>query len=174
MSKILLSNGKLHDLANPWATDPDITVIAHALANLCRWTGHTRRFYSVAEHSLRVANLVPAKYKLQALLHDAAEAYIGDIATPLGRLLGPNWDDIKRDHDRWIWYSFISSGRKFTGWPAEVQYADHVMLATEARDLLVGSDAVEWGCPPLEGRIALTQPYDMATLFFNRFKEYRK
>lgn len=174
MSKILLSNGKLHDLSNPWATEPDITVIAHALANLCRWTGHTRRFYSVAEHSLRAANLVPAKYRLQALLHDAAEAYIGDISTPLGRLLGSQWDHIKRDHDRWIWHSFKCGPQRFTNWSTEVLYADHVMLATEARDLLVGSDAVEWGCPPLEARIALEQPYDMATLFINRFKEYSK
>lgn len=165
---IKLSNGQYHDLSNPWATDPDVTVIAHALANLCRWTGHTKRFYSVAEHSLRVCNLVPARYKLQALLHDAAEAYIGDIATPLGKLLGCEWLHIKLDHDHWIWNHFISK-QHFMDWAPEVKHADLVMLATEARDLMGGG----WdGLPaPLAGAIALEQPYDMATLFIKRFEE---
>src|SRR5271156_4912831 len=67
---------------NPKPQDIDIRDIAHALSNICRFTGHTKRFYSVAEHSRNVAKLVPAHMKLQALLHDASEAYLCDIARP--------------------------------------------------------------------------------------------
>jgi hypothetical protein len=54
--------------------------IAHALSLICRWSGNTKHHYSVAQHSLAVASLFRNKKdKLDALLHDAAEAYIGDV-----------------------------------------------------------------------------------------------
>lgn len=59
--------------------------IAHALAHQCRWGGHTRRFYSIAEHCLLVAALVPPAHRAYALLHDASEAYLGDVVAPLKR-----------------------------------------------------------------------------------------
>jgi hypothetical protein len=61
--------------------------ICHALSHIGRFTGQTKRFYSVAEHSLLVFNIV-SKYTsrpeilLQALLHDASEAYLADISSP--------------------------------------------------------------------------------------------
>jgi hypothetical protein len=54
--------------------------IAIALSRLCRFCGHGRRFYSVGEHSIRLASMVPDRFKLEALLHDAAEAYVGDLS----------------------------------------------------------------------------------------------
>lgn len=57
--------------------------IAHALSNLCRFTGHVREFYSVAEHSVWVSHLVPEWAAKYALIHDASEAYLQDIPRPL-------------------------------------------------------------------------------------------
>lgn len=62
--------------------------IAHALSNQCRWTGHVSRFYSVAEHSLNVAALVSKEMALTALLHDATEAYLADLARPIKKAAG--------------------------------------------------------------------------------------
>jgi 5'-deoxynucleotidase YfbR-like HD superfamily hydrolase len=86
---------------NLLAPDPDtilIEDIAHALANICRFGGHTRRHYSVASHSLLVMELVAPKHKLQALLHDAPECYMGDCVTPLKNLL-PKF--MEMEHGLW-------------------------------------------------------------------------
>lgn len=75
-----------------WPLDPrpeDVLIedIAHALANMCRYAGHTSRFYSVAEHSIIVSRLVAPELALSALLHDATEAYVVDVPRPLKRFL---------------------------------------------------------------------------------------
>lgn len=76
-------SGKIFNVFDP---DPDLICIediAHALSNLCRFGGHTYDFYSVAEHSYRVSAEVPDALKLQALLHDASEAYLVDMPSPI-------------------------------------------------------------------------------------------
>lgn len=67
--------------------------IAHALGHLCRFNGHVEPFYSVAEHSLIACELLP-NYAKEALLHDAAEAYIGDIIRPLKRFVHVGVPDV--------------------------------------------------------------------------------
>jgi hypothetical protein len=57
--------------------------IAHSLANTCRFRGHTKEFYSVAQHSILVAKMVCPELSMAALLHDAAESYIGDMSSPI-------------------------------------------------------------------------------------------
>lgn len=59
--------------------------IIHALSFICRFVGHSQYFYSVAQHSVLVAEKCPKPYKMYGLLHDAAEAYISDIAHPIKR-----------------------------------------------------------------------------------------
>lgn len=61
--------------------------IAHGLANTCRWNGQTKSFYSVAEHSIKVARHLPDSKQLTAMFHDAEEAYWGDIISPLKKIL---------------------------------------------------------------------------------------
>jgi len=84
--KIMLSSGKVLDLFNPDPDMFDIKVIAQALSRLCRFTGHTKRFYSVAEHSVLVSRLLRGHsnhVQLAGLLHDASEAFYGDLHSPL-------------------------------------------------------------------------------------------
>lgn len=90
------SGDRIIDIANLTPEDVNVDEIALALAHICRYNGHLKSFYSVAEHSLYVSEYVEQRakeismgeemvreYALSALLHDAAEAYIGDIVYPL-------------------------------------------------------------------------------------------
>lgn len=64
-----------------------IRSIAWSLSMQCRFNGHVKRFYSVAEHCHTLSFIVPREYALMALLHDAAETYIGDVVVPVKRRL---------------------------------------------------------------------------------------
>lgn len=68
--------------------------IARALSMICRYGGHSHRFYSVAEHCVLMSYAVPEEWALWALLHDAAEAYVGDMVRPLKRML-PQYSEIE-------------------------------------------------------------------------------
>lgn len=86
---ILTYTGKVFPYYDVSPDNIDIRDIAHALSHLCRFTGHTTMFYSVAQHSLLVAEKMPGgpEEKLVGLLHDAAEAYTNDLASPLKRFI---------------------------------------------------------------------------------------
>ena len=74
--------------------------IAHALSQICRFGGHTKRLYTVAQHSVLVAELAPPHLKRYALLHDATEAYLGDVIKPLKVILGEDYKQLEiRFHD---------------------------------------------------------------------------
>lgn len=81
--------GKTFDYESIESNKIVIEDIAHALSNICRFNGHSLRFYSVCEHSILVANEIEKLYPkdkhfiLQALLHDATEAYMPDVPKPL-------------------------------------------------------------------------------------------
>jgi hypothetical protein len=68
---------------DPRADEIHIEDVAHSLSLQCRYAGHCRRFYSVAEHSVHLARFVSAPNKLWALLHDASEAYLVDVPRPV-------------------------------------------------------------------------------------------
>ncbi|KKN05762.1 hypothetical protein LCGC14_1084150 [marine sediment metagenome] len=88
MSLMCTFTGKMIDLESPRVKDICVRDIAHALSQICRYTGHTSRFYSVAEHCvlLSEAEGTPGT-PLARLLHDASEAYLGDVIRPLKQLL---------------------------------------------------------------------------------------
>lgn len=134
----------------------DPSDMAYALSMLCRFTGHTARFYSVLEHSCVGSLYVPGPLNLEFMLHDAAEAYTGDLATPLKKELG-DYIEIQDRIDRCIRERF---GLPSTPSP-EVKAMDLRMLATEKRDLIPPTPP--WPC--LEG----VEPIevDLSTPFAN-------
>lgn len=111
---------------NPWD-------IAHALANICRWGGHCKTFYSVAQHSLWVSKLVSPENRKWALLHDAAEAYIGDMVWPL-KHYGDFAAEFRAAEQR-IMAAICERFHLPLEMPEEVKTADLIMLVTERRDL---------------------------------------
>lgn len=88
-------SGKKINLIEPTQDMIEINDIAHALSQICRFGGHSQSFYSVAQHSVIVAALAPMEWKKEALLHDAAEAYVGDIIKPLKVLIEPVFENIE-------------------------------------------------------------------------------
>lgn len=92
---MLTSSGRDFIPAQLMSADVCITDIVHALSLICRFGGHTSEHYSVAQHSLLVARILAAlgaspEVQLAGLMHDAHEAYIGDIPTPIKIALGFN------------------------------------------------------------------------------------
>lgn len=90
---ILMNSGLRVDLLDPEETSIDLHDIAHGLSNICRFTGQTSVFYSVAEHCMHVSTIVEARtgdprLAIGGLLHDAHEAYTGDISSPMKAALG--------------------------------------------------------------------------------------
>lgn len=79
--------GHAFPLLDPSPKDIFLEDIAHALAYTNRFNGHALFPYSVAQHSLLMVDIAPHGFEMDALLHDAAEAYVGDIVRPLKALL---------------------------------------------------------------------------------------
>lgn len=111
---------------DPRPGDIHVPDIAYALSKLCRYGGHCLDFYSVAEHSVLASYLVPPRFALHALLHDAAEAYLVDLPRPIKRSLAL-YKAIERRNERIIWPHFGLP----IDMPAEVHAADQTMLMTE-------------------------------------------
>ncbi len=158
------------DFLMPGASVFTTTDIAHALSHICRFTGHTRDFYSVAQHSVLVSTIVPPAFALAGLLHDASRAFIGDLARPLKQLL-PEYQAVERHVQSAVFERF---GLPATV-PAAVQDADLVMLATERRDLLQSSEGWEWtsiaDIEPLPWRIRPEPPLVARRQFLDRYRE---
>lgn len=144
------------DILHPRADDVRCEDIGHALAHLCRFAGHTREHYSVAQHAVLVSEFlerayVPLQEQLAGLLHDAAEAYLGDLPTPVKRLF-PAYADLEAVTLEVIFKRFGLPPRLS---PA-VRYADEMVLAAEARALL--ADVSGWALPPEPKTLASRVP----------------
>ncbi|MFZ2309625.1 MAG: YfbR-like 5'-deoxynucleotidase [Rhodoferax sp.] len=141
MTWLLTRTGREHSLtALPHPdTAPSITEIAWSLAHINRYTGHACRAYSVAEHSLLVAdiahNLGASKLtELVCLWHDAHECITGDVTSPVKAMLGSAWSVFEDFHQDGLLmaYDLLEPFRAVRDF---VKQCDHVALATERRDL---------------------------------------
>ena len=165
MSWIQTYTGRQFRPQDPAPADFDIRDVAHSLSLLCRFNGHCRVFYSVAEHSVRVSQVCPPDAALWGLLHDLGEAYIGDLPRPIKPLF-PRFEEIEEQLLRRAAEAF---GLPWP-MPPEVRTADDILLATEARDLMETPPA-SWGLAeqPLPGRIEPLSPAEAERTFLERF-----
>lgn len=132
---IMTYSGRQFYPLSPRIEDISILDIAHALSNICRFTGHVREFYSVGEHSLRAAQQAPQYLKLAVLLHDASEAYLNDLSRPVkhsAALVG--YRAAEKHLQDMIGLKF---GVEFTD--PLIHEIDNRMLMTERRDLMPAS-----------------------------------
>lgn len=153
----------------PRGEDIDLLDIAHALSNQCRFAGHTRSFYSVAEHSVYVSRIVPPEWAAVGLLHDASEAYLMDVPRPIKGHLG----GYREMEEALMWT--VCARFNLTGNPAAwaaVKYADNAMLAAE-RDQVMGIAPALWGAlpPAADIAIAMLPPAEARALFLARAHE---
>lgn len=135
---IQTSSGEAFDLLDPDPAVINIQDIAFALSNLCRFTGHVD-FYSVAQHSCIVSDNLPADLRFVGLMHDATEAYIGDISAPL-RLCLPA---VRAIEDR-IWQAIATRYRLPAEIPPVVKQVDTSLLLAE-RDQFMKEPPRDWG-----------------------------
>lgn len=165
-------------VSEPERSDFKIEDIAHALANICRFGGHSKRHYSVAEHSLLVSRIIKAEggmplQQLWGLMHDATEAYLGDIPTPLKATLvgySEREDQLMRIIAKRLG---LPDHGETTLLPKIVKIADRIALVTEARSIAHGT--TDWG--PDYDKVDSAQVYISSTdsgyyeeLFLGRYQ----
>lgn len=154
----------------PRAEDIEVQTIAQSLSKQCRYNGHLKdsnSFCSVAQHSVNVSLYKPDIHPREKLLHDAPEAWIGDLVRPLKRML-KDYSAIEERIEKAVCERFGLV------WPLpiEVLEADNIILATEKRDLLLPS-VHSWGPlpEPLPDPIVSMTPAESYHLFLDRFEE---
>lgn len=151
--------------------------IAHALSNCCRWGGHCKQFYSVAQHSYHVSYLCDPKDALKGLLHDASEAYLGDMIRPVKYL--PEMA-IYKTIERGVTVSIAQRfGLDSLEKPESVELADTIMLAKEFLHNRLKHTIPAWVYPLLEKHVPNWQsegwevwsPADARAKFLIRYEE---
>lgn len=161
-------SGERFDPLNP---DPDqihIEDIAHGLSNVCRYGGQCKEFFSVGQHSLLVSQYVSEENALWGLLHDAPEAYIGDIVAPLKYL--PEFSFYMEAEDRLM----DAIAEKFglpSNMPKEVKEFDLIVRETEMRDFGVVPEDLRGNYPTLDKKIIPFEPKFIEQVFLYRFHE---
>lgn len=159
-------SGRRFDLLHPTPDMVDLGDIAHALARICRYGGHVADHYSVAQHSTLVLyrlihntrTEVPRGLALAALLHDAAEAYLGDVIRPLKALL-PQYAELEARTEQAIAARFGIGPDLFSH--PDVKAADMAAYAIERRDVAYVPDI--WDAPDVPLPPVRLRPLDAET-----------
>jgi hypothetical protein len=163
---VQMHSGKMIDLLNPDPYNLNVNDIAHALALLCRFGGHCKEFYSVANHSVLISINVPAEDALAGLMHDASEAYCQDLVGPLKAHV-PAYSDIEAG----LWEAIAWRYKLPVELPQSVKDMDLILLATEKRDVIAVDN--HWDCvsqvTPLKQRIHPLSMKASYVVFVNQF-----
>ncbi len=171
-------SGGTWNILSPNAKDVSWKDIAEGLAKICRFNGQTHLFYSVAQHCCLVADILPAEQRIYGLLHDAHEAFIGDITSPLKsafNILGAS-EAISRlteVTDNAIYDAANIRTPLDKQVISTVKHADRVVLATEKRDILTESSCV-WNKLPSPLKITI-KPWNWSKAmeeWHDRFETY--
>lgn len=163
------AGGGLFPLLDPSPADVSFRDIAEGLAKACRFAGQIPVFYSVAQHSVVVAEMLPPEARPYGLLHDGHEAFVGDMISPVKATLailggGAAWNAMVGRLDAAI---HAAAGLPWPP-PANIAYmvkrADIVALATEYRDVNVRAPmaAMAITLPPPLARVITPWPWHRA------------
>lgn len=169
--------GRRFDLLDPQPEMICIEDIAHSLSQQCRFTGHTRCFYSVAEHCWHVSSLCPA-YPLWGLLHDASEAYLTDLARPVKQAtpIGPVYLAVEAKIMKAICGRFKLL--PVDTMPKEVKCGDNTLLLAERNALMNPESVLMWDMAQFRGatkesvesvQIRAWTPQEAEQFFLERF-----
>lgn len=164
--------GKKFYPTNPRVEDVDIEDIAHALSLMCRFGGHCKHFYSVAQHSYEAAKFatkIDPEIVLEVLMHDAAEAYVGDMIRPLKRCM-PLFKEMEEKV-----HSAIVKKFGLRSYPRIVKAIDDTLLKNEHRCVI--NDGHDWlvdllDCQVLE--IVPVGPIEAETEFLRMFNAWKR
>lgn len=170
--EIMTVGGTYFNFVNPEQSEVTIESLAHALSNINRYTGHTTKPYNVAQHCVLGSYRIAPEFAYEFLMHDTAEALIGDVATPLKNLM-PEYKVIEKRVE-------LDLARRFgLSYPMlpQVREADLRMLATEVRDLMPtvcqGWEILQ-NVQPYEDVIQPWTPAKSKKMFLSRFYQLTK
>lgn len=134
--------------------DMDPYGIGKALSKICRFNGHTKHHYSVAQHSVYVANILPEELKFCGLMHDATEVFCCDLIRPI-KITLPTYIELEMG----IWEKLCERFRLPREMPKEVKWADNSVLMAERWQLLPKND-LPWGVPEFPADIEIKEMTD--------------
>jgi hypothetical protein len=171
MPHISTVTGREFDFLQPDTDSVHPFDIAWALSGINRFTGHTFPFYSVAQHAVRVSYSVPKEFALQGLLHDAAEAYIGDISTPLKRAIDAVSNGAFKRFERNVEEVVAAALGVPPPMPPEVKRWDYIDFAIARRDLMPMAKK-DWDCTiPPQPKLEVMSSLEAFHAFINRWVE---
>lgn len=163
-----------------WPMDPHpsevcIEDIANVLPKICRFNGHTTKFYSVAAHCLNVEAFILERYKnerlaLCALLHDASEAYICDLVRPIKKFM-PEYEYMEDNLLEVIYKAFNLKPLTEQEYQL-IKYADDYFLSVEAKYLMTNID--DWALAPIPENATLLSFENECDAYIQRFEQLLK